>query len=348
MNRSIGITVIAVLAMLGSLLTLLMGILVAISMALAPLPMSESGSYPGSPAALKAILLLSSLMYVGPAIWGIFTSIGLFRLRNWARISMIVFSVLLLLVSLFGGLGAFMVSTFTPPPAAMDPAVMMAVRVVFGIIWAVLLSIGTWWLIFFNRAKVKQQFVPRTIALSATPHVAAAGNAGEIPTAAVVTQVKPQRPLSFTVLAWLMLVTCLFVSLSLALHAPAMLFTKIITGWPASLYYVLITAANICIGAGLLRFKAFARPAGIAYFVFMFVNSAVFYAAPGSRDRLHALMESQRALIPGMGNWPGATPPFDMTPFLYVGACMGLCFLFVPLYFLVTRKGAFEAAVAAR
>ena len=97
MKRSIGVTVIAVLSLLGSVLTLLMGVLLGWVMFRAPV--ASPDQYPGSPAFFKAMLFAGVLIYVVPAIWGICTSIGLLRLRDWARISMIAFAVLLILMA---------------------------------------------------------------------------------------------------------------------------------------------------------------------------------------------------------------------------------------------------------
>lgn len=114
MNRSVGVTVIAVLALLGSGLALLMGILMLVVMGVAPVP-TQPG-FPASPAFFRVMLLAASLVYVLPAIWGILTGIGLFQLKNWARISTIVFSVLLTLMGGFSALTALLIQ-FLPVPA---------------------------------------------------------------------------------------------------------------------------------------------------------------------------------------------------------------------------------------
>jgi hypothetical protein len=89
----------------------------------------------------------------GAAAWGIATSIGLFRLRNWARLSILVFSVLLVLMSAPSGLMALLMPF--PAPRGADPSFTTVMRVGMGAFWLGLLAIGIWWLVFFNRAKVK-------------------------------------------------------------------------------------------------------------------------------------------------------------------------------------------------
>jgi formate-dependent nitrite reductase membrane component NrfD len=68
------------------------------------LPTRTQQNIPLPPTALKALLALTSLLYILPALWGIASGVGLIRLKNWARISTIVFSVILILIGAFSGL----------------------------------------------------------------------------------------------------------------------------------------------------------------------------------------------------------------------------------------------------
>jgi len=77
------------------------------------------------------------------------------------------------------------------------------------------------------------------------------------------------------------------------------------------------------------------------------VNAGCFYFAPGSRVRFAALMEAQQKIFPWLF-WMQNQPEFhfDPLPFMYVGACFGIIVIAIPIYFLVTRKAAFERAAA--
>jgi hypothetical protein len=103
-NRSAGITVVAVLAMIGSALFLLVAVLMAVIMFVAPTPTPNDVPLP--PQLFKAFKVILPLFYAAPATWGILTAFGLLRLKNWARISTIVFSCLLILFGAFGMLGS--------------------------------------------------------------------------------------------------------------------------------------------------------------------------------------------------------------------------------------------------
>jgi hypothetical protein len=329
MKRSVGVTVIAVLSLLGSILTLLMGLLLVLIMVFVPIP---TKNLPGSPMFFKVILLLSSLMYILPAIWGIVTSVGLFRLRNWARVSTIVFSALLILVSGFGGLVSLLMPTLPSPSHPADNA-LLAARYFMGLFSLALMGIGVWWLVFFTRRPVTEQFLPSPPAGALPPMIASA----------VAEERTFKRPLSISILAWLMLAGCLFMLPSMFLHSPAVLFTKLLSGRTAMLCYGGYTALNLWIGVGLLRLRPTARIAGIGYYVFGFTNVSVFYLAPGAHDRVRALMEAQQSLFAWMPAWPNQQAySFDLKPFLVLGFFGGFLGVAVPLYFLITRKSAFE------
>lgn len=339
MKRSAGVTVIAILSLLGSGFTFAMGIVVVAVAFIAPA--SASNQFPGSPNFFKALLLVSSLIYFVPAVWGIVTGIGLLRLRNWARISIIVFSVLLILMVGFSGL-VTLVAPFPPPQNnAVDPAMMTGIRMAIGAFMLALSGIGVWWLVFFNRLKVKEQFgeLPPVIADGSPLHAAypvQSSPAGAADHSAV------KRPLSITILAWFLLIGCLFVPLGLVLRTPMILFTKILTGWPAVLVCLGYAGAQAYIGVGLLRLKPAVRTAGIIFYTFGFVNAAVFYFAPGGHARLLALLQTQQSMFPWMR--PFMTHPefqFDPISFLILGTVGGLVGIMLPMYFLITRKFAF-------
>ncbi len=345
MRRSIGVTVIAVLALLGSILTLLLGVLMAWVMFNAP--PANASEFPGSPIFFKAMLFIAVLMYVIPAIWGIWTSIGLFKLKNWARLSIIVFSVLLVLMSGFGGLMILIVPFPTAPNQPVDPTVMSTVRIFMGLFAASLAGLGVWWVVFFNRPRVRQQFVAGLPAPSASSPT-------EAPFAVQAPLVTPvprpdQRPLSLTILACFMLVGCLFMPLGFLLHAPAMFLTTILTGWAAAAFYFVLTGLVLYIAVGLLRLWLPARVAGIWYFVFAFLNMAAFHVLPGGRARMMDLWERQQAMFPWIPRGEGQPAyPFDPVPMMVMVVVIGLVGSVVPLYFLITRKHAFEMAAAAK
>jgi hypothetical protein len=345
MKRSAGVTVIAILSLIGSAFALLMGVLIALSGLLASA--SNPSEFPGSPVFLKAMLVVIALFYALLAAWGIATAIGLFRLKKWARISIIIFSSLLSLMSACGLVGGLAITFLPNPNQAMDPAILTIVRIFMACFSLAQLSLGIWWLVFFTRKKVKEQFEPAM----AAPTVLSAPQAFPPALDAPIVASLPSstgRPLSFTILAWLMLASCVFIPLNLLLRFPAILFTMILTGWAAAVYYLAFLALHLYIGIGLLRLRLMARIVAIGYYCFVFLNAAAFYLAPGARLRMLDLIHRFDSMFPWKQPWQNQQPfLFDTTPFMIMGACMGLVMLLIPLYFLITRKAAFEKAAAA-
>ncbi|MGO8796663.1 MAG: hypothetical protein ACLQLC_17710 [Candidatus Sulfotelmatobacter sp.] len=345
MKRSAGVTVVAVLSVIGSLLMCAMGILMVAVAFIASAAHSKPAEF-GSPTVFKGLLLVSSLFYFLPGIWGILTSIGLWRLKNWARISTIVFAVLLVTMGFFSGLMTALVPFPAGRNGGVDSSLMTGIRIGMGAFWLTLLGIGVWWLVFFTRAKVKRQFGEMRFALPAGSVAQGPYPGIDSATVAVGTGgvIAPRRPLSISIIAWLLLAGSLFICLSAALRSPAILFTKLMVGWEAAAVYLTFVTVQACIGIGLLRLRPAARIAAITYLVFGSLNSAVFLLAPGGHTRMLALMANQRSMFPWMRMLPNQPDlPIDITPFMVVGFVAGLAGVAIQLYFLITRRFAFAA-----
>jgi len=231
----------------------------------------------------------------------------------------------------------------------MDRQEVAFVRVFMLMLATALIGVGVWWLLFFNRAKVKEQFVaPPMLAgfpagqagypIQPSYHVQPPPPAVSAPVARQAPE-RPQRPLSITIIAWLMLAGCLFLPISLALHTPASLFVWVLTGWRADAFFLIVVAVLLFIGIGLLRLNPYARLVGIGYFVFAILNSAVFFFAPGGRARMARILELQPSLFPGL---QGGSPQMDPMPFILAGSVIGFLAALLPLYFLIAKKHAFE------
>jgi len=350
MKRSVGVLVIAVIALFGSVLALGMGILMVVVAVAVPMP--SRAEFPLPPAAFRALMGLVSLFYLLPAGWGIASGIGLFRMKNWARVSTIVFSILLILMGAFSFLMFLVIPTFPNQPSLenIDSSLAIMFRVLTCLFELGLCGIGIWWLVYLTRPKVKGLFLqPPALALATMPPTYL-GNVQAVSTQpAPVAPAKPERPLSFTILAIWLLVCCGFLPLALALRPPVFLFTWMLTGWSAAIYTLLLTAVLLYIGVGLLRFKLPARPVALVYFGFALLNSAVFFLAPGRADRIHDLMERQQNMFPWLAPFRNAyQPAIDYAPLIVVGACGGFALTVFIMYLLVTRRQAFELAARAR
>jgi hypothetical protein len=357
-NRSAGITVIAILALIGSALMLALAAFMAFAMIVATPPAND----PRLPAGFFTVMrVVLPLIYALPAVWGIVTAIGLLQLKNWARISTIVFSVLLMVFGAFGMLTAMVFFLKPPPGNGVDPKMFPIIGAVSAVFALAQIGIGIWWMVFFNRAKVKAQFLPQPFPYPgqgaapyninmpysatppppglATPEAPAASSAPPI-----AAPQRTARPLSISIIAWFLLAICLFIPFNLFLHPPVPLFLTTLSGWQAVVFMLISGALHVYVGIALLQMKPAGRLVGMGYFIFGFLNTAVFYFAPGRSARIARFMDAAQSMFPWMRSAQSNPFQSDMMPFLLVGAIGGVAFYLVLLYFLAAAKPAFDKA----
>lgn len=366
-NRSAGTTAIAIFQFIGSALLLAMAALMAFGMFVAPTPPANNAQLP--PHFFTAMRVVLPLFYALPAVWGIVTAVGLLQLKNWARISTIVISILLIVFGAFGMLTSMVFFLKPPPGNGVDPKMFAVIGVVTAMFALAEIGVGVWWMVFCNRASVKAQFLPQAYPLSpagqgvapyasgmphsATPPPPSLTTPADLvstadPTPPVVAPTRTARPLSISIIAWFMLVSCLFLPLAFFIHPPLALFLTILTGRQALVFMLISGALNVYVGIALLKMKPVGRLIAIGYFIFGLLNVAVFYFAPGGSARLQKLLDLQQSMFPWMR--PAQSNPFqsDMMPFFLVGAVSGAVFCLVLVYFLAAAKPAFDRAARER
>lgn len=302
MKRSIGVTISAVVTVLGSVLTALFGVLILVSFNL-----SRGGRPDMPPYASVAGLAIAGLLLV-LAAWGVTTAIGLIRLRRWARVSILVFSVLMVLT--FGSTAVVMAVVPLPSLPSLPSGLMTGVRIGIVCIYGILALIGGWWLYLFNRASVVAQFAPGP---------------------------PPARPLSVSMIAWLLLCGGVFCFVYTWLPFPAILFGITITGWSAKAAYLVLSLLQLWLGVGLLRLRPLSRVVTIGFFVFGALNGLSFALLPGSAARM---MQAMAALPASMRQAPPADFPLPLVPI----AVTTVITCSIPIWFLVRSRTAFLKA----
>jgi len=255
------------------------------------------------------------------AIWGILSGIGLLRLREWARISLLVFSGFVLSCTVPA---LVMVPLMPVPQSSNLPAnFSILMKLILEIVYAIPAAIGGWWLYFFNKRSVKDQF--RGEAANATGAEAVGA---------------PARPLSITIIGWIMLITggiCLPFSF---LRFPVFFFGFVLIGWQTLFYFPVWCVVQIAAGAGLLKLKRWAWALAICLLSFAAANALVSLLMPGSRGRFEQAM----SLIQSRMGLPQVPLPVTATLPFWIGLLFGLLFVGVQLWFIVARKDAFVAA----
>ncbi len=293
MSRSIGVTISAVLVLLGSLFWLLVSSLALVFQPTEP-PLSS---------ALRYANIFAPLSMVLSSVWGVLTAIGLFRLKRWARISLLIFAVLLV----YAGAVTVVVMLLATLPAQLSEEQQSLSRTVGVVIFSPAMGIGIWWLYLFNKASVKAQF-PKAERVSGSP-------------------------ISITVIAVFMIWGAIAPLLMGVFGRPTIFFGFIVTGWPASLISMIMAILSFYVGYGLLRLSDLSRKVAIGYMVYAMANSLSFLVLPGFGKRM--------AVLPGVLEMAGEGTPAMSTGLIVLMNLSSLIIFAIALWFLVTRKQAF-------
>ncbi len=321
MKRSVGVTISALIVLVGCGVTL-------VSSAFMALGLAEIVSRGATPQFSKAAAVFLVLFMLALAIWGLATGINLLHLREWARISVLVFSGFLLVISL-PGIGMMLLVPFPTPPDVADPAlmqrVMAATRVGMVVVYGLLAALGGWWLYFFNSRAVKDQF-----GSARTPE--AASPAAWAP--AAVGSAAPKRPISITIIAYISLIGACVLPVVQVMHVPMMFLGFVFTGWKASLIIMGFMTVQLLMAYGLLQLEPWGRGLAIYYFNFAIFNSIISVILPGAQSRF----DEATALIQGTTGLPASPVKFP----IWSGLIFGLPMIAIQLWFVVTRKQAFE------
>src|SRR5712692_6032921 len=310
MQRSAGVTAIAVVAIIGGALTCLF----ALFAAFAAVMMQHMPQLPDkAPAAVPtAVLGVEAAVFLGIGAWTIASAIGLLRLKNWARISTLILGGLLAGFAFFGLLGAVMITVMpmpAPPGKEVPHSFMAAVGAIMAAWCLIQMAVGIWWLVLLNRKAVKEQFLGEGI-----------------------TQAVGGLPVSITIIGWYMTVGGAISVLGFLLSSrPALLFGVLIHGWPAKAFYLFYSLACLALGVGLLHLKPLSHALAIYFYLFSLLNIAVNSLLPGARGRIEALIQET---LRGDPAWLAGV----MRYVIWGANLFGTLAVLIQLWFLITRK----------
>jgi hypothetical protein len=323
MNRSVGVTVTAVVVLFGSGLTLLAGVMMLFASS-SDLPIPENQVH-----FLKYFMVFLALVLFAAAAWGIASGTGLMRLREWSRISMLVFSALLLFVCI-PGLLMFLFMPFPPPGTAPSPELtkemLAATRIFMVVLYGILAALGGWWIYFFNKRSTKDQFLKVRIP----------GLEG-MPGAEVISPYA--RPLSITLIAWWLLISGFIGVLGLSVNPPVFFLGYFFKGTYASVLMLALALVQSLIGFGLLKLRPWGRTLAIYYFQFLIFNSLTMVLIPGTQARFEQAMSEMLSDMQGTLG----TPPSPMHVPIWFGVIFAVPLLSLLLWIVVSRKDVFQA-----
>jgi hypothetical protein len=250
MSRPVGVTASAVVAILGSIFTLVFA-----SLAVASLFIETTQPQPPNN---TSFVLMGSLMFVAFACLGFWTAVGLFRLDPWARTSILVFAGFLAAGSAF----TLLMIMILPLPANMSAVTGHTIRRVMIGVLGIPMLIAIWWLIQFNRQSTKAAF------------------------ASSIAGPASVRPLSITIIAFGCILGGVSFLFAILARVPAYLFGMSFNTWIAGVIYAIFAALSMFIGKGLLELREETRILAIGWCGFWLVHGSLVTLVPPLRQRM--------------------------------------------------------------
>jgi len=319
-SPSASIIAAAIVAIAGSVLTILM-----ISLTILSLLVVGSRADAQLPSALRTNAFVSLLTLVGLSIYGVVTGVGLFRLKNWARYSVLVWGGVMVFFSAIGIVAISFIRLPTQPnlPANATAIIRWTVVSVYGLP----LLIGVWWLALFNRTPVKRQFTGEPV--PDDPSVPA----------------KRRGPLPITVLGWFFVVS-LATSIPWLLwwpgRTPVFVFGYLVPGLAGKATLLLSMLLTGLTGYGLIKLKPWGYILAICMQCFWFASGLTSALNPHARA---ALMATVRELNSNM-QLPASVSQPDITTFMSFGLSIGIAFAGAILCLLLYYRKRFLDAAA--
>jgi hypothetical protein len=309
MKSSVGVTICAVVLLLASALGLL-GAGGMLFIAFGPMAgqfFDPANLPPGANVGLMRSMMLAGAMFTGLfAGFGLATGIGMIRLWRWARYAAIVIGVIVIVLSVLPAFAFLFVPLPTPAgTAGPPPAAIRWVLAGFYFFWA---ALGGVFVYMMARQATVDQF-----------------NGGE-----GVPAPPRARPLSLTIIAWLMIVSgVMTLPMVLGMRLPALFLGIVLTGLAAKLFYAIYMVAYVVIGAGLIRRTTEALTPAIVLHSLAFVNTLVMLV-PSVWRKYEAAIASVSPIL--------ATPSAPSTAGSYFGLIFGAAFALVILFFLLRAR----------
>ena len=262
---------------LAAVVAILTALLVFVSMSLAFfgawLGTAQTSALAAFPPLVRTAALAVTGFTIALSAFGVATGIGLILLRNWARISILIWGGFSVFFGVFGIAIALATTLFSPPEVAdLPPGTIQGLRLLLLCIYGAPIIVGGWWLFLFSRENVRAQF---------------AGPAGPLPPA------KPGPPVPISVLAWLYITTAAHVVILpfLPFSIPIILFGHLVSGKAGGFVYALLCLIFMVAGVGLLKLKLWSYPLTLGLQLAFLASGIVTFLSPNYPSQIAAVTQ---------------------------------------------------------
>src|SRR5262245_13707496 len=163
-TRPGGVTAAAVIALIGSIGAAASGVMMLLAGVAMNQPevveaMARQPATPFSPLAMMVVMAVMSLAF---AAWGCASAVAVLRLKRWGRTSFLVFGGILAALGVLNAVGAVfgmvLVSAMPLGDANVPRGLLVGMMGGMLVFTLVMVALGAWWLVMFNRAAVKTLF----------------------------------------------------------------------------------------------------------------------------------------------------------------------------------------------
>jgi hypothetical protein len=298
-------------AMVG-ILAALFGILSAMAGIAGMYMIPPPGNAPGIPPYAKSMAIVMLLVFAALSVFGIITSIGVHRLKNWARISMLI----------WGGVMAFLCgiavlfTAFVPFPESTGGAPLNSglLHLIVAVIYGVPVLVGVWWLVLLNQPAIKEQFLAVPAGESLTPVPAA-----------------PRCPLPLAILAGFSSFSAAFSLLLPLMNFPLsiIIFSHRFRGVPGAVLFYLSAGLFLTGAIGMLRLQRWSHPLMLGQYFFWMASGTISVISPNYERNMQEIY-SQMSVPEG----PVAQAAFAQTRmFGILSLIPGVLLIWLLLYF---------------
>jgi hypothetical protein len=345
------VTAAGVVAIILSALGVLLGMLVEVAMLVAP-GMQISAGTPAIPPGTRAAVAVFWLFALAVAVFGFFVGIGVFRRRNWARITMLIWGGLMAVLSAVSIALIFVVFSSLPStlPSGVEAGPFMAVLKVFMFLfYGIPLGIGIWWLALFTRPRVVAAFASPDSLAANSPAMGMAESSRPEPAVQPSFTSNAACPLPLLILAGFLIFSSICMVLMVLFpmigSMPFFFFGTVFSGLAAKLMLGLLGAIFGIAGVGILKLKPAALHTLLVVQCVFFINGILSVLNPHFLAAVQEAMQRADAENPA---FPGGNP-FLTGSLLHMGILFGLFFSALIIALLLFYRSRFlEAASAAK
>jgi hypothetical protein len=344
------VTAAGVVAIIFSAFGVLLGLLVEVSMLVAPRLKTSEGT-PGIPPGTLAAVEVFWLFGVAVAVFGFFAGIGVLRRRNWARITMLVWGGIMAVLSAISIPVIFIIFNALPsalPNGAEAGPFMGFLKVFMVFFYGIPLGIGIWWLVLFTRPRIAAAFTAPTPLAAYPTAMDVSGFPLPKPEVRTFLSSKAVCPLPLMIFAGFLIFsavcTVLVVFFPMTGSMPFFFFGHFFSGVTAKLLLGLLGVVFGIAGVGMLKLKPAALYTALILQCVFFINGILSVLNPRFLAAMQEAMQHADAENPA---FPGGNP-FLTGSFFHMIMIFGLCFSAAIIAFLLLYRSRFlEAAAAA-